>query len=82
MLAAVIDSRHEDKHKRYAMRSFVEDNRRMTWCPGPNCEHAVESLMDAGPGPLDVACKCGHAFCFSCKEEAHRPVRPCCLRPG
>ena len=25
--------------------------------------------------PLDVACKCGRAFCFQCKEEAHRPVR-------
>lgn len=24
--------------------------------------------------PLDVVCKCGGTFCFTCKEEAHRPV--------
>ena len=38
------------------------------------CEHAVESNADLGAAPLDVACKCGSAFCFQCKEEAHRPV--------
>ena len=24
--------------------------------------------------PLDVACTCGAMYCFSCKQEAHRPV--------
>ena len=24
--------------------------------------------------PLDVECKCGQLYCFTCKEEAHRPV--------
>lgn len=32
---------------------------------------------------MDVACKCGAAFCFQCTEEAHRPVSrrtlPSCL---
>ena len=27
-----------------------------------------------GNEPLDIACKCGAAFCFQCTEEAHRPV--------
>ena len=31
--------------------------------------------MDLGSEPLDIACACGAAFCFQCKEEAHRPVR-------
>lgn len=44
-------------------------------CPAPGCEHAVEALVDLGAEPLDVACACGAAFCFQCKEEAHRPVR-------
>lgn len=74
VLLEVLDKRHEEKYRRYAMRSFVEDNRRLTWCPGANCDNAVESLNDAGSRPLDVACKCGHSFCFICKEEAHRPV--------
>lgn len=70
----VADAAHAEKHRRYAVRSFVEDNRRLTWCPAPGCEHAVESLTDTGPAPLDVVCRCGSAFCFNCKEEAHRPV--------
>jgi len=49
-------------------------------CPAPGCEHAVEALVDLGAEPLDVSCACGAAFCFQCKEEAHRPVRP--RRPG
>ena len=24
--------------------------------------------------PMDVFCRCGAAWCFSCAEEAHRPV--------
>jgi len=24
--------------------------------------------------PQDIFCRCGAAFCFNCKEEAHRPV--------
>jgi ariadne-1 len=41
-----------------------------------NCENAIECLVDRGPSePLDVICACAAAFCFNCKEEAHRPVR-------
>lgn len=38
------------------------------------CEHAVEARVEVGADPLDINCKCGAAFCFQCKEEAHRPV--------
>ncbi len=42
---------------------------------GKGCENAVECLVDRGSSdPLDVVCSCGAAFCFNCKEEAHRPV--------
>lgn len=64
-----------EKLDQYELRSYVEDNKRLTWCPAPNCEHAVECVKDLGPDePLDVLCKCGSSFCFTCKEEAHRPV--------
>lgn len=49
--------------------------RQLAWCPSPDCEHAVEARADVGGDPLDVTCKCGAAFCFQCKHEAHRPVR-------
>ena len=72
-------SSDQDKIKleQYELRSYVEDSKRLTWCPAPDCQHAVECVKDIGPDePLDVLCKCGSSFCFSCKEEAHRPVSP------
>ena len=79
MLEEVLDKVHRSKYERYALRSMVEDSRRLTWCPSPDCEHAVESLTEASSAPMDVVCKCSHAFCFNCREEAHRPVgRPAC----
>ncbi|KAK9806726.1 hypothetical protein WJX72_000715 [[Myrmecia] bisecta] len=62
------------KYLQYGVRSYVEDNRAMGWCPAPGCENAVECLVEVSSEPLDIHCNCGHAFCFTCKEEAHRPV--------
>lgn len=62
------------RYETYGMRSFVEDNRQLTWCPSPGCEHAVEARVEVGSEPMDIACSCGATFCFQCKEEAHRPV--------
>jgi ariadne-1 len=64
------------KYAQFELRSFVDDNRRAAWCPAPGCEHAVEAAGAAGAGgaALDVGCACGAAFCFTCREEAHRPV--------
>ncbi|VVA90133.1 unnamed protein product [Arabis nemorensis] len=64
----------EDKNKfyRYFLRSYIEDNRKMKWCPAPGCEHAID--FAAGTGSYDVSCLCSHSFCWNCTEEAHRPV--------
>ena len=61
-------------------------SRQMAWCPSPGCEHAVEARAEVGSDPMDITCRCGATFCFQCKEEAHRPVRPsisvnCCHTP-
>lgn len=75
VLQRVSSDQEQEKLSSFELRSYVEDNKRLTWCPAPGCENAVECVRDLAPGePLDVACKCGAAFCFSCKEEAHRPV--------
>lgn len=53
--------------------SHVASSRR---CVGKGCDAAVECVVDRVAGePLDVVCtSCATAFCFNCKEEAHRPV--------
>lgn len=65
---------HEDKEKyrRYLLRSYVEDSRKIKWCPAPGCESAVEFVV--GSGSYDVTCSCSYSFCWNCAEEAHRPV--------
>lgn len=71
----VSSDQEQQKLDQYELRSYVEDSKRLTWCPAPNCQHAVECMKDIGADePLDVLCKCGSSFCFTCKEEAHRPV--------
>jgi ariadne-1 len=76
VIDAVSSPALRERYGRYELRSYVDDNRRAAWCPAPGCEHAVETAGDAGVGgsALDVDCACGAAFCFSCAEEAHRPV--------
>lgn len=39
-----------------------------------DCQNAVLSLSDRLGAAQDIFCRCGAAFCFNCKEEAHRPV--------
>eukprot|EP01120_Amphizonella_sp_Union-15-10_P011882 TRINITY_DN5167_c0_g3_i3.p1 TRINITY_DN5167_c0_g3~~TRINITY_DN5167_c0_g3_i3.p1 ORF type:complete len:611 (+),score=128.13 TRINITY_DN5167_c0_g3_i3:43-1875(+) len=63
----------EDVFKKYysfITESYVEDNRQVTWCPAPNCGHAINADMVSG---LVVTCKCGFRFCFTCHHEAHAP---------
>ncbi|KAJ4914532.1 putative E3 ubiquitin-protein ligase ARI7 [Raphanus sativus] len=61
-----------EKYYKYFLRSYVEDNRKMKWCPAPGCEHAIE--FAAGTSNYDVSCLCSRSFCWNCTEEAHRPV--------
>ncbi|GAX74338.1 hypothetical protein CEUSTIGMA_g1787.t1 [Chlamydomonas eustigma] len=75
LVREILEPEDLGKYETFALRSFVEDNKRMSWCPGKGCESTVECLVDrAADEPLDVLCNCSTAFCFSCKEEAHRPV--------
>ena len=39
-----------------------------------DCQNAALSLSDRLGVAQDIFCRCGAAFCFNCKEEAHRPV--------
>lgn len=61
------------KYDNYLVRSYVEGNKKIKWCPAPGCVYAVE-FDGGGGGGYDVMCFCGHGFCWNCTEEAHRPV--------
>ena len=74
VVVEVANQADQERYNRYALRSYVEDNGKLEWCPAPGCEHAVECSGDVTGEALDIMCKCGCAFCFNCKEEAHRPV--------
>ncbi|KMT10203.1 hypothetical protein BVRB_5g119640 [Beta vulgaris subsp. vulgaris] len=65
----------EEERKKYSyffMRSYVEESKKMKWCPAPGCENAVE--LEVGDEIFDVTCLCSATFCWNCGEDAHRPV--------
>ncbi|EFN58957.1 hypothetical protein CHLNCDRAFT_137543 [Chlorella variabilis] len=74
VINAVVDQSHRARYEEFAVNSFVDDQRQIVWCPAPDCQNAVLSLSDQLGVAQDIFCRCGNAFCFNCKEEAHRPV--------
>ncbi|ONK82111.1 uncharacterized protein A4U43_C01F36230 [Asparagus officinalis] len=76
---ALVSQEDREKYSRFLVRSYIEGNKKAKWCPGPGCDFAV--IFHGGGGSSrsadsEVSCRCGHAFCWNCGEDAHRPV-PC-----
>jgi len=64
-----------EKYNRFLMRSFVEDNTQIKWCPSPGCTNAIRS--ERTNRKLPVTCSCGFTYCFRCGDAAigdHSPV--------
>ncbi|CAH8356573.1 unnamed protein product [Eruca vesicaria subsp. sativa] len=60
-----------EKFDRFLVESYVDDNKRVKWCPStPHCGNAIRREEDGGG---EVECSCGHQFCFSCLCESHSP---------
>jgi len=55
-----------DKYSRYLLRSFVEDNPKVKWCPSPGCTNCIR--CERGNRKESVICKCYFAFCFQCND--------------
>lgn len=72
MIDDLVTREFKEKYRRYLVRSYIEDSRKIKWCPGPECECAVEFVV--GSGNYDVTCSCSYGFCWNCTEDAHRPV--------
>ncbi|XP_073305011.1 probable E3 ubiquitin-protein ligase ARI2 isoform X1 [Primulina huaijiensis] len=65
------DPQLSDKFERFLLESYIEDNRRVKWCPSvPSCGNAIRAENDEY---CEVECLCGLQFCFSCSSEAHSP---------
>nr|KAJ0186427.1 hypothetical protein LSAT_V11C900469540 [Lactuca sativa] len=50
------------------LRSFVEDNRKIKWCPAPGCDYVVDFIV--GGGTFDVTCGCSYSFCWNYRQKA------------
>ncbi|CAN4113818.1 unnamed protein product [Withania somnifera] len=60
------------KYFDYLFRSYVEEKKKIKWCPFPGCECAVE--FEVGSENYDVVCDCSNVFCWNCLEEIHHPI--------
>ncbi|XP_031252778.1 probable E3 ubiquitin-protein ligase ARI2 isoform X1 [Pistacia vera] len=70
-LVSARDSDLAEKFDRFLLESYIEDNRRVKWCPSvPHCGNAIRIEVDE---LCEVECACGLQFCFSCSSEAHSP---------
>ncbi|KAJ3035179.1 hypothetical protein HK097_004269, partial [Rhizophlyctis rosea] len=64
------------KYKNLLLRTYVDDNPTLRWCPAPNCEYAVECHVPSSQfneKVPTVICRCGHKFCFGCSLPDHIP---------
>ncbi|XP_027354770.1 probable E3 ubiquitin-protein ligase ARI1 isoform X1 [Abrus precatorius] len=74
VVRTLLSRKHPDmaeKYERFLLESYIEDNKRVKWCPStPHCGNAIRVEDDE---PCEVECSCGLQFCFSCLSEAHSP---------
>ncbi|CAN1126794.1 Probable E3 ubiquitin-protein ligase ARI2 [Linum perenne] len=70
-LVRSVDPSLADKFEQFLLDSYIEDNKRVKWCPSvPHCGNAVQTDAEL---VCEVECDCGVQFCFSCGGDAHSP---------
>jgi ariadne-1 len=64
----------------FLLRSYVDDNSAVKWCPSvPHCGRAIR-LAAAETEPLcEVECPCGTSFCFRCAATTPHSPCPCVM---
>ncbi|CAN4105277.1 unnamed protein product [Withania somnifera] len=61
-----------EKFDRFLLESYIDDNKRIKWCPSvPHCGNAIR--IEDDEYCCEVECACGVQFCFNCLSEAHSP---------
>ncbi|XP_059279220.1 probable E3 ubiquitin-protein ligase ARI2 [Lycium ferocissimum] len=70
-LVTTKDPNLAEKFDRFILESYIEDNKRVKWCPSvPHCGNAIRVEDDEY---CEVECACGQQFCFNCLCELHSP---------
>ncbi len=74
ILKYISDKSTKEKFEQNILNSFVEDNKQMRWCPStPFCGNCI-LRTNATDSALEITCRCGKQFCFSCGSEPHLPA--------
>jgi ariadne-1 len=62
-----------EKYERSLLEGFVEDNKKMRWCPSsPHCGRSV--MVTSDDCHCEIECPCGEVYCFSCGKSPHSPA--------
>ncbi|KAM3742155.1 hypothetical protein ACB098_07G049500 [Castanea mollissima] len=58
----------------FAKKEDNESTKKYKWCPGVDCEYAIELCEGGGDECYYVCCHCNNGFCWNFMDDAHRPV--------
>lgn len=59
-----------NRYSTFLVRSFIDLNPSIKWCPSPHCNRAVQYIGRDS----EVLCNCGFKICFVCGLSAHSPA--------
>ena len=63
------------KYQQLIIKSFIQSNPMLKWCPGPNCNYIIHRLQkNVDQAAIQVECICGYEFCFQCSQPFHDPA--------
>jgi len=64
-----------EKYQSFLLKSYVDDNPVVKWCPSPGCTYTVR--VDRKERKEAVVCKCGFQYCFHCNDYEIGDHMPC-----
>lgn len=68
----VLPARKLETYWKWLCKSYTDDNKRIKWCPNPECELVYEKSIHSSVS--EVHCDCGSSMCFRCGSESHKPA--------
>jgi ariadne-1 len=71
LLSKTVSNEFFEKYNNYLIKSFIDDDPNIKWCPNPKCEKV---MLSNDYSVMNVLCDCGTVFCFQCGEVGHAPL--------